>query len=519
MSLSEKKPVKGPSADTLRALETAPSMYLILSPELYILTASDLYLDAVETSRDAIVGKHIFEAFPADPDLPDADGVQNINASLQEVLKTGRPHHMPVQRYDVPDRNCPGKFIQRYWDPSHTPVFNEQGEIQYIIQVATNVNDQIVIEQALEKAKVQQQQAQLSLQKLHLELIERVSSEKHFRQLADLIPTKISNALPGGELTYFNKQWLEYSKLSFEDMRDFGYMKMLHPDEISEFHAGLNEAAQSRVPFEMEMRFRNWEGNYRWHLHIASPVFNEAGEIVLWVGSATDISRMKEEERRKTDFIGMVSHELKTPLTSLNAYLQMLFGKAREAGDDFTTNALNKSVQQVKKMTSMVNGFLNVSRLESGKMHIEKQEFKFDDLLREIEEELNAVVKSHRLIFNPVTHAHFTGDRDKISQVIHNLITNAFKYSPAGTTVRVDAAKVNSAIRLSVGDEGYGIEPEHQPKVFERFYRVNECHSETVAGFGIGLYVCSEIIHRHGGKIWVESEFGAGSTFYVSLPV
>jgi PAS domain-containing protein len=238
-------------------------MYLILSPELYILTASDLYLDAVGTRREAIVGKHIFEAFPADPDLPDADGVQNINASLQEVLKTGRTHHMPIQRYDVPDINYPGKFIQRYWDPSHSPVFNEQGEIQYIIQLATNVNDQIVIEQALEKAKVQQHQAQLSLQKLHQELIERVSSETHFRQLADLIPTKISNALPGGELTYFNKQWLEYSRLSFEELRDFGYLQILHPDEVAAFQAGLKEAASKGVPFEMEMRFRNWAGRYK----------------------------------------------------------------------------------------------------------------------------------------------------------------------------------------------------------------------------------------------------------------
>jgi hypothetical protein len=120
-----------PSPETLKALETAPNMYLILSPDLYILTASDLYLQATETTRENIVGKHIFEAFPDNPNLPDADGVQNINASLQTVLSTKKPDKMRVQRYDVPDIDNPGNFIQRYWDPSHTPVLDSRR--QYIL--------------------------------------------------------------------------------------------------------------------------------------------------------------------------------------------------------------------------------------------------------------------------------------------------------------------------------------------------------------------------------------------------
>src|ERR1700753_3580753 len=109
---------KGPSAETVKALETAPNLYLILSPELRIITASDAYLKATETNRETIRGKHIFEAFPDNPDLPDGDdGVQNINASLQTVLTTKKPDYMRVQRYDVSDIHNPGKFIPRYWDP------------------------------------------------------------------------------------------------------------------------------------------------------------------------------------------------------------------------------------------------------------------------------------------------------------------------------------------------------------------------------------------------------------------
>jgi PAS domain S-box-containing protein len=142
-----------PSALILRALETAPNMYLILSPDLNILTASDLYLEATQTSRELIVGKYIFDAFPDNPDWEGANGVQQIRASLQDVLRTGKPHKMPIQKYDVPDQNNPGRFIERYWDPSHTPVFDDEGELSYIIQLATNVTEQVLAEREAKQAR------------------------------------------------------------------------------------------------------------------------------------------------------------------------------------------------------------------------------------------------------------------------------------------------------------------------------------------------------------------------------
>jgi PAS domain-containing protein len=156
---------KGPSAETLRALETAPCMFLVLSPDLYILTASELYLEAVQGSREAIVGKHIFEAFPDNPEYPEADGVQNINASLQEVLRTKKIHYMEVQRYDVPLLGQPGKFMIRYWSPSHTPVLDENGEIQYIIQLADNVTE-------IMQTKLELQNTHEELQVAHQQLLE-----------------------------------------------------------------------------------------------------------------------------------------------------------------------------------------------------------------------------------------------------------------------------------------------------------------------------------------------------------
>jgi len=562
LNLNEMNSDKGPSADKLQALETAPNIYLILSPDLYILTASDVFLEATETTRQAIVGKHIFEAFPDNPAVPGIDGEQSINFSLQEALRTKKRHQLPVIRYDVPDHDIPGQFIQRYWHPSHTPVLNEQGKVEYIIQLANNVTEQVLAEIGLEETKVQQQQIQESFNKLNEEIETRVyvrteelaasnerleatnheqrtlyqqllkaqreseesrrkaeASERELRLLADLVPAKISNALPSGEVIYFNRQWLDYSRLSFEELRDFGYHNMMHPDEIEEFQARLAEAARMGVPLEMEMRFQDAQGKYRWHLNIASPVLNENGEISMWVGSTTDIQRIKEEEQRKTDFIGMVSHELKTPLTLLNAYLQMLLRKAQNTADTFASGALDKSVNQVRKMTKMINGFLDVSRLESGKMHIDKHLFDLAELIREVEEESTAAINSHQMVFAQGLNISLVADRDKIGEVIHNFIGNAVKYSPAGTTIRITCLTVNNTFQMCVRDEGPGIKPEDQLRLFERYYRAEDLHTKNVAGFGIGLYLSAEIIHRHQGEIWVESQVGKGSSFYFSLPL
>lgn len=497
---------KLPSADTLRALETAPNMYLVLSPDLYILTASDLYLKATQNKREFITGKHIFEAFPDNPLLPDADGVQNINASLQEVLRTRKPHYMRIQRYDVPDLKHPGQFIQRYWDPSHTPVLTPDGSIHYIIQLATDVTEKVLAQREYAEQMIAHRELQ--------------SSEKHFRHLADIVPAKISNALPSGEVTFFNQKWLDYAGMSFEDLRDFGYHDMMHPDEIAPFQLQLAEAAVKGVPLESEMRFKDTRGNYRWHLNIASPILNEKGEIIMWVGSTTDIQRIKDEEKRKTDFIGMVSHELKTPLTSLNAYLQMLRGKAAKIEDTFTTDALDKSLRQVKKMSAMINGFLNVARLEAAKITIDKQTFNISELFENIRSETMITSSSHILNFpKSLLMVELTADRDKIEQVIHNLISNAMKYSPLGSPIDIACIQTENALKITVTDQGIGIRPEDQGKLFDRFYRVDGQEMKSIAGFGIGLYICKEIIERHEGTIGVNSEFGKGSTFWFSLPI
>jgi len=234
-------------------------------------------------------------------------------------------------------------------------------------------------------------------------------------------------------------------------------------------------------------------------------------------GFVMDITELKKDEQRKNDFIGMVSHELKTPLTSLNGYIQLLQTKAEGKGDKFTSGALATAGKQVKKMTTMINGFLNISRLESGKIVLNKSTIRLDELVKAVIEETMVITTSHIISFNCNTPTTLSGDYDKISNVVSNLLSNAIKYAPNNQDIEVKCQLIGGMAQISVRDQGPGIASEQLPQLFERYYRAETNH--TISGFGIGLYLSSEIIERHNGKIWATSEIGKGSTFYFQLPL
>jgi len=249
-----------------------------------------------------------------------------------------------------------------------------------------------------------------------------------------------------------------------------------------------------------------------------SPIRNKEGQVIGVSKIARDITEQKLNEQRKNDFIGMVSHELKTPLTSLTAIVQFVNVKLRNSSDTFLSSAMEKATVQVKRMSNMINGFLNVSRLESGKMLIQKKSFDLDDLIREAVKESELVVTTHIIHSNICDDVHVVADRDKIGSVISNLLNNAVKYSPKGSNIYVTCEIIGNIGKVSVRDEGMGIKPQDKEKLFERYYRVQSNHTQHISGFGIGLYLCSEIVQRHQGEIWAESETGQGSTFYFSIP-
>jgi PAS domain S-box-containing protein len=251
----------------------------------------------------------------------------------------------------------------------------------------------------------------------------------------------------------------------------------------------------------------------------ASAIHNSTGKLIAVAQIVQDTTQQKELEKRKDDFVNMASHELKTPITSMKLYIDLLAVRLKKFNDERALKTLGSINQQTERLQELVNDLLDVSRIQTGKLTFTKEEFRLDKLVAETIEDLRGMAKQQQITFSGKTPIKVKADRFRIYQVITNLVTNAVKYSADGKEIRIKVKRNGSDAIVSVEDFGIGIAREQQKKVFERLYQVMDDKGKTFPGFGMGLYISKEIITRHKGKIWVVSEKGKGSTFYFTLPL
>lgn len=242
--------------------------------------------------------------------------------------------------------------------------------------------------------------------------------------------------------------------------------------------------------------------------------------IAAQAGTAIENARLYEEIKRlnakKDEFIGVAGHELRTPITTIKGYLQLL---EDEAPEGLAKNFTGKALRQVNKLNRLVIDLLDASKIQAGKLEYNMMPCFLLPLIRESLDSLRQIHPTHVLMLDlPEEDIVITADGSKIEQVLINFMTNAVKYSPEGSQIRVSVRKSAHRVLVSVRDWGIGIDPKHQELVFQRYYRI-ETTEHAVGGLGIGLYIAKVIIERHGGQIGVESEEGKGSTFYFSLPL
>jgi len=252
-----------------------------------------------------------------------------------------------------------------------------------------------------------------------------------------------------------------------------------------------------------------------------------AARIGVLIQDAELRKRRREVELAETEasarqqFVGVVSHELKTPVAVIQAYADVLLRRAERAGDKANIDVINRIREQSERMLYMVDQVLDLQRLEGGMMSLEPSRFDLAALARRVAEEMGTLSQKHRLLAPDRGPVYVVADRRRLEQVLSNLLQNAIKYSPAGgdVTVRVrpDPEKQERAL-VSVSDQGLGIAPEEQAHVFDRFYQGRHRLHEGHVGLGLGLYISRELVRRHGGEMWVESEPGHGSTFHFWIP-
>ena len=237
-----------------------------------------------------------------------------------------------------------------------------------------------------------------------------------------------------------------------------------------------------------------------------------------------EIERQQAQTEARQEFLGIVSHELKTPVAVMRAYTELLLRRAEKAGKSGEVDVLRRMSDQAERMLAMIEQLLDSRRLEAGLLALEIGHFDLSDLVRRVAHDVELTARSHKISVETPGRATIRADRRRIEEVVTNLLDNAVKYSPPGGTVRVKlrregAGTPRESVILSVSDDGPGVDTRDQPHLFERFYQAPGRLHRGHAGLGLGLYISRELARRHGGDVWLESERGRGATFLVRLPV
>jgi two-component system CheB/CheR fusion protein len=481
--------------DLFRVLfEKSPGSLLIKTdaPQFTIVAVSDTYLNTTLLPREAVIGRGFFEIYHDDIDQSDDIAARKI---FSHVIRTGEKVDVPVYKYDIFEPGADYK-TSHYWSFSNIPIMGNQQQVAYILCTFTDITAEVRAKEAAQESEHRLLLAAEATGIAFWSLTIADTAFTHSQQMAEIFGHP-----PGTPITLDNVR------------------AQVHPDDMENIVIKAYQQALTEGSYFYEVRIFWPDNSLHWIRTKGIVQFNKNKEPVRMLGTIVDITESKRDEIRKNDFIAMASHELKTPLTSLKAYLQLMETKLTGTNDPFVKTAVVKSGNQVNKMTALIHGFLDISKIEPGKLRLIPTTFDINALIEEVMAESRVLSNTHSLRFDSSGEANINADRAKIGQVISNLINNAIKYSPKGSYIILQCEVNDDNMVVSVTDEGIGIKPRDQEKIFQRFYRAEEDEYRNISGFGIGLYLSSEIIQRHKGKIWVKSTEGAGSTFYFSLPI
>ena len=348
-----------------------------------------------------------------------------------------------------------------------------------------------------------------------------LDSVAQFRNLADSIPQIVWTCNANGKTDYFNERWYEYSGFTRNIFGDEAWNAILWPEDLERVNQAWDKSLAIGEDFELEYRFKDKTvpSGYRWFLVRAVPVKNEKGNVVKWIGTSTDINDFKEYQKLKDDFLGIASHELKTPLTSLKLYAQVLERMMKKDGNERAADFASKMEEQVNRLNNLVVDLLDVTKIQNGQMNLKEDALNFDLLAQEVCSFMQMSAEDHKIEFEDGGVGEIISDRDRISQVMVNFISNAVKYSPGQDKVIVKTYKtVDGDIGFSVKDFGIGMTEDKVAKIFDQFYRVREDDKNSFEGLGLGLYISAQIIKKCNGTIKVASAIHKGSNFCFEIP-
>ncbi len=589
------------------------AMCYLKGPHQIFEIVNNSYIELVGKTRAEIMDKPLLEALPETKNQP----IYNIIQDVYNKGKTFTGKEFPIEL------NRGEKPAIGYYTFVYEPIYGLNSEVDGIMVVATEVTEQVLARQSIEK------------------------QEQYFRDMANNVPVMIWMTDINGHCTYLNQPWLDYTGQTLEIGKGMGWLDAVHKDDRAMSERIFLNALAREESFEITYRLKNNLGQYYWHIDMGLPRYNKNGELdgytgavidiherklaedalrksenelssainatnlgtwvyypltgkinwsprskelfglppeayvdyeifesglhkddlamvrqalaralnpalreaydieyrvvgltdgrlrwlratgqpyfnendvaEIFIGTLLDITDRKALEKQKDDFLAISSHELKTPVTSIKGYVQMLIEEFEEKAEEEAVDQLKIVNRQVNKLIVLINELLDTSKLETGQMQFTMEVFDFDQLVFEVVDSMQHVSPAHRLNFKGNTGKFIYGDRNRLEQVLTNLISNAIKFSPGVEAVDINLFCEQNMIVLTVKDFGIGMDNEVADKVFERFYRSPHT-SHWSTGLGLGLFISYEIVKRHNGFLSVESKLGKGTKFYVKLP-
>ncbi|MGB3181993.1 MAG: ATP-binding protein [Cyclobacteriaceae bacterium] len=346
--------------------------------------------------------------------------------------------------------------------------------------------------------------------------------EKRFHIMANSAPVMIWMADEQNQAMFLNRTMFEYTGLEKPDEHSIKWTELVHEQDRQEVIEKIQEGFTNGEEFTIECRFRKFDDEYFWFYTKGIPHTDSRGNFVGFVYSAIDFSDQKKLNKEKDSFLGIASHELKTPLTTIKAYNQLLVRLVEQSDsktpDEQLLTYLQETGKSIERMKTLINGLLDVSRIQLRQDEYLMERTSFCPLIRHVADSFKLDDDLHKIIIDCDEEVYVKADSEKLIQVFTNLIENAIKYSPEGGNIQIKVKNSEHDALISICDQGIGMNDEDINRIFDRFFR-SEKDSSKYPGLGIGLYLVSQIVKAHQGRVWAHSEPGKGAEFFVSLPL
>lgn len=487
--------------DFKRLVEQAPVAILVFrGPELVIDLVNQEMLLMLDKDT-SIVGKPLLEGLPEIKGAPAVD-------MLFEVFNTGKA--LDGNEQPVPIRRN-GEIQTHYFNFAYRPLF-DHGKVVGVMDVAIEVTEQVLARKRLEG---------IISEKTNLEHHLR-GNQKRLQGILDTMAEGVIIVDTQARPNYANPMAQRIMGISEEQFKDrtYGDSKWHNervdgtplPKDDHPIYAALRTGL---AVYDQEIGIV-MPGREKLYISVnAAPIIDEKQGVTGGIISFTDVTNRRMILNQKDDFISVASHELKTPVTALKASLQLL-ERMEDLSGALPKKLIGQANKSLVKLNDLINSLLNANRISQGRFPIHKSSICIADLINDCCQHLRTVGE-HEIVLTGDLNLSIMADQQQLDQVVVNLVNNAVKYAPGSKRIEISVEKLEAEVKVSVTDNGPGIPPEKTKHIFERYYQGGE-ESRQFSGLGLGLYICAEIIEKHGGRIGVDSELGKGSTFWFTIP-